>query len=822
MLRLSNILSSHVRRNITHRQLIAFSTKSIKDRIYDICHGSKGPSYRILTRGVVRDIVEDPDMIAIAKSKYIDERLWGHFGFNFRRKLAKNPEEVFLPKEVPKFLDMVDDLLDSGGKESKQFRDLMTEVMFRTAEVDLKHDIASTRTLTSCSDLRIPHEWYAPARLMRRKIIYHGGPTNSGKTYHALKRLRDADPEKGGGVYCGPLRLLALEVYEQLNRQGVHCNLITGQEQRILPFKTHTSCTVEVANLNQDYDVAVIDEIQMIADSSRGYAWTRALLGLRAREIHVCGGAEAGDIVRQLAADAGDDFEMKTYSRLSELRIQENSLRGDYSQVRPGDCIVAFSKADIFSIKREVERLTNHKCCVVYGQLPPETRSKQARLFNEEGTGYDVLVASDAIGMGLNLNIRRIVFHTTVKPGYGQKKKPGYMDATYIKQIAGRAGRRSSQYQYGEVTAWQEQDLAYIRAIMGEEIPQIKAAGIFPSVEQVDLFSRHLIAYTSENALKESSAASDEPQNNDSDSEVEMGEDDSVSSLLESDESVPEKSKTDDAVVTIETARLSSLLEKFVASAQTTGHYFLCDHDSLIVVSNWLNSIPLTLSDRFVFGTAPVDLRDGISINMLYYYAAMYATKRPVPLKIRFAKGKPRDVVELTDLCSKHNVVDLYLWLSNRFPKYFVERERCLEQKEYALALIQSTLENTMLKHQYSHSESFRKLRRAMTVTLDGLPASLPPNIRSVMFEKLRDIPQAEWNCFPNELCSGEQATLSKEPRERAPTKPINKTEHQFRVPHRRKEKGRSFHEKQLLQSKRVVRSADGRKLQVYKASPSV
>ena len=67
------------------------------------------------------------------------------------------------------------------------------------------------------------------ARMMKRKIIYHGGPTNSGKTYQALQRLKQADPEKGGGLYCGPLRLLALEVYENLNMSGVCCNLITGQ-----------------------------------------------------------------------------------------------------------------------------------------------------------------------------------------------------------------------------------------------------------------------------------------------------------------------------------------------------------------------------------------------------------------------------------------------------------------------------------------------------------------------------------------------------------------------------------------------------------------
>jgi len=113
--------------------------------------------------------------------------------------------------------------------------------------------------------------------------------------------------------------------------------------------------------------------------------------------------------------------------------------------VEPGDCVVVFSKKDIFSVRyemgssfyfchvlhiyciihdiiltalsrrREIERKTKYKCAIIYGALPAETRSTQARLFNEENTGYDILVASDAIGMGLNLNIRRIVFHTTAK-----------------------------------------------------------------------------------------------------------------------------------------------------------------------------------------------------------------------------------------------------------------------------------------------------------------------------------------------------------------------------------------------------------------------
>ena len=105
--------------------------------------------------------------------------------------------------------------------------------------------------------------------------------------------------------------------------------------------------------------------------------------------------------------------------------MSDSSLLGDYSKCLSGDCIVAFSKLEIFAIKKEIERLTSLKCAVIYGQLPPETRSTQARLFNEGAV--DILVASDAIGMGLNLNIRRIIFHSVLKRG-GEQSGPTWFN----------------------------------------------------------------------------------------------------------------------------------------------------------------------------------------------------------------------------------------------------------------------------------------------------------------------------------------------------------------------------------------------------------
>ena len=115
------------------------------------------------------------------------------------------------------------------------------------------------------TDLTKPHEWYLYARLQQRKVIFHGGPTNSGKTFAALEALRRSQH----GIYLGPLRLLAGEIYEKLTSMGNYTNLHTGQEKREVAFSTHTSATVEIAPTDTDFDVGVIDEIQMLGDESR-------------------------------------------------------------------------------------------------------------------------------------------------------------------------------------------------------------------------------------------------------------------------------------------------------------------------------------------------------------------------------------------------------------------------------------------------------------------------------------------------------------------------------------------------------------------------
>ncbi|RKO95361.1 hypothetical protein CAUPRSCDRAFT_3757, partial [Caulochytrium protostelioides] len=156
-----------------------------------------------------------------------------------------------------------------------------------------------------------------------------------------------------------------------------------------------------MAQLEQDVDVAVVDEIQMLANDQRGWAWSAAILGLPAKTLHLCGEATAVPLIRRMLRDTGDTIEVREYERLTSLAIEP--ILPHLSHLQRGDAVIAFSRRRIFELKSQIENATALRCAVVYGSLPPETRSLQAQHFNDTGHPIDVLVASDAVGMGLNL-----------------------------------------------------------------------------------------------------------------------------------------------------------------------------------------------------------------------------------------------------------------------------------------------------------------------------------------------------------------------------------------------------------------------------------
>ncbi|KAK9930856.1 hypothetical protein M0R45_018164 [Rubus argutus] len=197
-------------------------------------------------------------------------------------------------------------------------------------------------------DLTSPHTWYPKARSKPRKVILHMGPTNSGKTHNALKRLESSP----SGIYCGPLRLLAWEVAKRLNKAKVPCDLLTGQETEEVDGAKHKAVTVEMADVTSNYHCAVIDEIQMLGCRNRGFSFTRALLGISADELHLCGDAAAIPLIQKMLKVTSDQVEVQFYERLSPLVPMKVPL-GSFSNIRTGDCIVTFSRREIYRLKKQ-------------------------------------------------------------------------------------------------------------------------------------------------------------------------------------------------------------------------------------------------------------------------------------------------------------------------------------------------------------------------------------------------------------------------------------------------------------------------------------
>lgn len=308
---------------------------------------------------------------------------------------------------------------------------------------------------------------YPLARRMDRHFIIHAGPTNSGKTYQAIEALKKAET----GVYLGPLRLLAYEQFEKLNLDLCPCNLLTGEETIQIPGAKHQASTVEMLNLSTIYDCAVIDEAQMITDKDRGGAWTTAILGVCAEEVHVCCAMNAVELLCNLIADCEDTVEVVYHQRQTRLALDNETF--DFpGSVKEKDALIVFSRRNVHAVASELQR-RGVLCSVIYGALPYDVRHEEARKFMEGET--QVVVATDAIGLGMNLPIRRIVF---LEQSKFDGEEVRYLKPDEVQQIAGRAGRRG-MYDIGFVNSFGEK--RFIRKQLLTENPNLTSAVIdFP------------------------------------------------------------------------------------------------------------------------------------------------------------------------------------------------------------------------------------------------------------------------------------------------------------------------------------------------------
>jgi ATP-dependent RNA helicase SUPV3L1/SUV3 len=293
----------------------------------------------------------------------------------------------------------------------------------RVAELDtlegLNHDLA----------FQGYPDTFQKARHLQRSVTLFVGPPNSGKTHAAFERLAQAHD----GAYLAPLRLLALEGRDRLVARGVACSLLTGEENVPAPGARVVSSTIEMVGTTKPIEVAVIDEAQMIFDASRGWAWTQAIVAVPANEVIIICSAYAVATLENLLRLCGERCEVRHFERKQHVEMLPAPV--PISALKKGDAVVAFSRREVLMLRDQVAA-NGHPVSVIYGALPPEVRRREAERF-AHGASH-ILVATDAIGMGLNLPIRRVLFSTMVKFD-GQEDRA--LEVSEVHQIAGRAGR---------------------------------------------------------------------------------------------------------------------------------------------------------------------------------------------------------------------------------------------------------------------------------------------------------------------------------------------------------------------------------------------
>ncbi|MEQ8229892.1 MAG: helicase-related protein [Rhodospirillales bacterium] len=268
-----------------------------------------------------------------------------------------------------------------------------------------------------------------------RRILAVLGPTNTGKTHLAMERML-AHPS---GIIAFPLRLLARENYDRAVRaKGAgQVALITGEEKILPEGARYFLCTVEAMPLGRPVDFLAVDEIQMCADPDRGHMFTERLLNARGRYETMFLGAET---IRPLIEHLVPDVEFMTRPRMSVLRY---SGQKKVTRLPPRSAVVAFSAARVYALA-ELVRRQRGGAAVVLGALSPRTRNAQVAMY--QAGEVDYLVATDAIGMGLNMDIDHVAFAGIAKFDGRQRRT---LAPAELAQIAGRAGRAMNDGTFG-------------------------------------------------------------------------------------------------------------------------------------------------------------------------------------------------------------------------------------------------------------------------------------------------------------------------------------------------------------------------------------
>lgn len=499
------------------------------------------------------------------------------------------------------FLHVLDELETSEPAEYvfQRISQRLTHAVER--EQEERH---AARTKESINLAEYP-ESFEVASKMQRKFIALLGPTNSGKTHRAMETLAKA----GSGVYLAPLRLLALENYERLQNARPHgkeiaVSLITGEERRIAEGATHVASTVEMLDTKTPVDVAVIDEIQMLSDRDRGAAWTAAVCGAPASTVFLVGAPEARRAIEALAERLEVPLEVHVLKRMAPLAMEPSPVR-KLGNLRRGDAVIAFSRRDVL-MWRDMITEKGLSVATVYGNLSPEVRRAQAERFREGQA--DIVVGTDALAMGLNMPIARIVMTTTVKyNGYEEEE----ISAALAKQIAGRAGRYGV-HEEGFVAGYDDDTHEVMRALMKEKIPPVPATGfaVAPSLEQLHRISS----------------------------------------------------------VTGETS-LVKLLKRFVHNIDVPdGFFYPRITEEQNERAEWLDTLPLSVAEKFMLSLVPISTKVPVLQSAWEHWSLSLAKKKVCKLQPHPQELFYMNLQEVEDTCRMYSA---YAWLGYRAPEYF-------------------------------------------------------------------------------------------------------------------------------------------------------
>ncbi len=473
---------------------------------------------------------------------------------------------------------------------------------------------------------------YPLARSLNRKLEFYVGPTNSGKTYNAMQKLKEAN----SGLYLAPLRLLALEGYEDLKASNINASLITGEEQILHEEAAHVCSTIEMIDFDLDVDVAVIDEVQMLDDADRGWAWVNAIIGCPAKRIIMTGSVNALDAVKRIATYLDEDLEIVKHQRKNELKVLPKWTSLD--KLEDGTALIAFSRRDVLQLKQKLQK--KYTVSVIYGNLSPEVRRDEAQRFREKKS--QILIATDAIAMGLNLPIKTILFTTDTKFDGVSKRK---ITVNEIVQIAGRAGRYG-HFEAGYLGATRRDVLDHVRLEFDSPIKTIKPPfKVKINNNQLEALAAH-----------------------------------------------------------IKTNSLTKVLKFFADNMYFSGPFIAANISSMIEAAKIVDTrFNLKLEDKYLLAQAPITTKSTIILQAYEAYIASVIKKKVCHYKPSITLPKKaitqRDLLLVEDEVKK---ISLYLWLSYKLPELFPDHDKAYILRNSFNSFIEKSLKGNLIEEDSS------------------------------------------------------------------------------------------------------------------------